>query len=117
MVFQILARRVAQVVDAYAIDAQRLAWHAVKHYTGVTATLDCLGTQLRSYVARRNKDEVELENMRSKSLKLPASVPAGDAAELEAAGALPGADRPAPKRRANRADRTRALAPGAPAGS
>ena len=75
-----VARRVAQIVEAYRVDAARPAWHTVKHFAGDTSALDPVPQTLKAWNARRTKDELEAENLRQRQrgLLTPAGADAGD---------------------------------------
>ena len=62
-----IARRVAAIVEAYAGDDGRPRWAGVKHYDGTTNALDCVDPQLRASVAKKNKEEMDMEALRSKT--------------------------------------------------
>ena len=56
---QVLARRAAQVVEAYSHDAEHPQWSMVEHYMGAGSPVDCINPSLRTYVAKKNKEDNE----------------------------------------------------------
>ena len=80
-------RRAAQNIEAYRADANRPAWHVVKHFGGTGDAFDPVPQCLRAYNAKRVKEEAEAENLRYRQRGLAA--PAGDTADADDSGALP----------------------------
>ena len=86
------SRRIQCIVEAYASGTGAPDWSNAKLYTCHTGPDDLVSPQLRSWAARRGKEEVELATARARMRelkKLPAAVE--DSAVAAADGALPGA--------------------------
>ncbi len=86
------SRRIQCIVEAYASGTGNPDWSNAKLYTCHTGPDDLVSPQLRSWAARRGKEEVELATARARMKelrKLPAAVE--DTAAAAADGALPGA--------------------------
>ena len=54
-----IARRIAQIVEAFSGDGGRPRWAGVHHYEGRTDAMDCI-------VAMKTREELDLENHRGK---------------------------------------------------
>ena len=83
--FEVAARRIQSIVDAYAGDPSRPSWANARLYSGVGQAEDLVAPELRHYVARRAKEESDVESMRQRVRGLPS----GAAAEAAKEGALP----------------------------
>ncbi len=86
------SRRIQCIVEAYASGTGTPDWSNAKLYTCHTGPDDLVSPQLRSWAARRGKEEVELATARARMRelrKLPAAVEESAAAAAD--GALPGA--------------------------
>ena len=68
--FEVLGRRVQSIVDAHSADSQRPQWSNARLFSGVGSAVDAISPELRQYVARRAKDEAEVETMRQRSRAL-----------------------------------------------
>ena len=79
-------RRITQITEAHRQDPNRPAWHAVKHFTGDSDALDLVPSSLRTFNARKLKEEVDIENLRARQKGLAPTPDAADAAEV---GGLP----------------------------
>ena len=79
--FEVAARRLQSIVDAHA--GEHPNWGSARLFSGVTSAEDIVMPELRHEVAKKAKEEAEVEAMRSKGRS---------AAVLEAVGAggLPG---------------------------
>ena len=66
--FETIARRIAQIIEAYAADAAAPRWSDVHLYQGNTDPIAAIDPGLRSSVARRRKDELELASLANKVL-------------------------------------------------
>ena len=66
--FEIIARRIAQIIEAYAADAKAPRWSNVHLYQGTTDPIAAITPGLRNSVARRRKDELELASLANKVL-------------------------------------------------
>lgn len=108
--FESVARRVQCIVDAYSTSSSSPDWSNAKLFTGYTAPEDLVMPQLKSWAARRGKEEVELFQARNRMRELRRPVNAGEeAAQAVADGSAAGGARP--KRR----PRGKGLEPPAPA--
>ncbi len=87
-----VSRRIQCIVEAYAAGSGTPDWSNAKLYTCHTGPDDLVSPQLRSWAARRGKEEVELAAARARMKelkKIPLSTE--EAAVAGADGALPGA--------------------------
>ena len=102
--FETVARRVQCIVDAYAAGGSGAPdWGNSKLFTGYQGPEDLVMPQLKTWAARRGKEEVELYQARHKMRELRR--PGGateEAANAAADGSLPAGGAPKPKRRAGR---------------
>lgn len=99
--FETASRRVQCIVDAYAAGGGVPDWGNAKLFTGYQTPEDLVMPQLRTWAARRGKEEVELYHARHRmrELRKPGSA-AEEAAAAVADGSLPaGGPAPKPKRR------------------
>ncbi|CAE6957111.1 CACNA1H, partial [Symbiodinium sp. CCMP2456] len=65
--FEVLCRRLASIVDAYAAGgASAPDWGAARYITNIRGPEDIVAPQLRAWAAKRGKEEVELANARAK---------------------------------------------------
>ena len=88
MCFEVASRRLQSTVDAYSQDAARPQWQAARLYSGVGSAIDAVSPELKHYIARKAKEEVEVESVRGRTRMLghvPEAVEAG--AHPKAAGA------------------------------
>ena len=94
LIFEILVRRIYQVTDAYSIPG-RISWANSKYYRGVAAIDEVVPSEMRSYVNRESRSEVELATARARQQALSSGHI--HAAEEEDAGgsSLPPGDGPA----------------------
>ena len=76
--FETLARRMAQIIEAYAADAKAPRWGNVHLYQGTTDPIAAIDPGLRSSVARKRKEELEIASLANKVLA-PRFGDAGDA--------------------------------------
>ena len=60
------ARRIAQIVEAYSGDGGRPWWAGVHHYEGRIDAMGCIDPNLRVAVAKKTREELDLENLRGK---------------------------------------------------
>ena len=81
---EILSRRLAAIVEAYS-DPAKVDWHSARYYRGVAGVEEAIAPGLRSFVARRAKDDVELHNARQRGSGLRGG-PAPPMADGEEAG-------------------------------
>ena len=85
---EVLCRRISQIVEAYSGDPTKPPkWGGLRHYMGVTGPMDVIDPALRTAVFRRNKEEMELENWKSRAAGVPPPSPLA----LEAGEGLPSA--------------------------
>ena len=61
------ARRISGIAEAYSGDGNHPRLAGVSHYDGRTNPMDPVDPQLRAIVAKRNKDELELEALRGRA--------------------------------------------------
>ena len=111
--FETVARRVQCIVDAYAAGGSGAPdWGNAKLFTGYTGPEDLVMPQLKTWAARRGKEEVELYQARHKmrELRRPGGVQE-EAAAAAADGNLPAGGAPKPKRRGGRGKGLRAHEP------
>ena len=98
IVVEVIARRIQSIVDAYS-NPGRIDFTQARHFVGTSSLEDAVDPALRNYVARKSKDEAEIQNARDKARALAATPsPSGPS------GPTPGAPGPArPKRKARKA--------------
>ena len=88
--FETLARRVQCIVDAYAQGAGAPDWGNARLFTGYSGPDDLIMPQLKTWAARKGKEEVELQQARSKMRELrKPSTQAEESAAAAADGSLP----------------------------
>ena len=88
---QVICRRIQSIVDAYS-NPGRIDFTQARHFVGTSSLEDAIDPALRNYVARKSKDEAEIQNACDKARALAATpTPAGPSGP--AAGA-PGPARP-----------------------
>ena len=97
------ARRIQAVVDAYSVPGSSPDWGNARAFTNYKGPDDVIMPQLRTYAARRGKEEVDLHNARSrmKDLRKP-TLPSDEAAEAVADGNLPSGAKAKAKTRSGR---------------
>ena len=61
-----VARQIAQIVEAYSGEGGRPRWAGVRHNEGRTSAMDCIDPNLRAAVAKKTREELDLENLRGK---------------------------------------------------
>ena len=61
-----IARRIAQIVEGYSGDGGRPRWAGVHHYEGRNDAMSCFDPNLRVAVAKKTREELDLENLRGK---------------------------------------------------
>ena len=84
---EVLARRVATIVEAYAVDPTRPRWAGLKYLKGATSPLDIVDPQLRATNARKSKEELDIKNYRNRSLGvIPSPIPPDVTAALGGGG-------------------------------
>ena len=92
--FEILARRIFQVTDAHAVPG-RVSWANSKYFKGTASVDDIVPQEMRSYVHRESRAEVELAAARARQQSLAGgSAAAVSTADDEGGGAMLG-DAPA----------------------
>lgn len=72
---EVLARRLQTVFDAYELNPQRPNYEAARYFSGMGTATDAVAPELRSYVAKKARDEAELEKQRQKARELRAKAP------------------------------------------
>jgi len=97
-----VARRVQCIVDAYSLGgSSNPDWGNAKLFTGYVGPDDLVMPQLKTWAARKGKEEVELYQARNRMKELKkATSPSDEAAAALADGNLPSGGPPKPKRRA-----------------
>ena len=63
-----IARRIAQIVEAYSIDARQPRWGGVHLYQGTTDAMSAIDPNLKANVVRKRKEELEVANLSNKVL-------------------------------------------------
>lgn len=84
--FEVAARRVQSVVDAHSADGQKPSWGSAQLFSESGNPDALIAPELRQYVARRAREEAEIEATRQRSRTLSLAVDAG------ASGGLPRAN-------------------------
>ena len=69
LTFEILVRRIYQVTDAYSVPG-RVSWANSKYFRGTTSVDEVVPAEMRSYVHRESRAEVELAAARSRQQSL-----------------------------------------------
>ena len=77
MGYEVLARRIQTIVDAYVTDPAHPSWANAKYFSGVSSADDLVAPELRRYVTKRAKDETEIDTARGRSRILGAVVAGG----------------------------------------
>ena len=62
-----VCRRLAQITEAYDVDPQKPNWSSVRFISSDVRSLNPVPKEMRSYNAKRVKEEVELENAKSRT--------------------------------------------------
>ena len=75
--FEFLCRRVQAIVDAHAVNPQKPNYESASLFCGLPRPSDNVAPELRSYVARKARDEAEVEKQRQKVRELRAGKSAG----------------------------------------
>ena len=57
--FEVLARRLQTIVDAYRVVGRAPNWELSRHFAGMTNVNDVVSPELRAHVSRRAKEEAE----------------------------------------------------------
>ena len=98
---EIVARRIAQIVEAYSGEGSKPRWARVHHYEGRTSAMDCIDPNLPAAVAKKTCEELDLEHLRGKFTGVTgtgrqggAATGAGDGADGEGTLAAKGGSRP-----------------------
>ena len=63
-----IARRIAQIIEAYAGDSKQPRWTGVHFYQGTTDVMAAIDPNLKASVVRRRKEELEVANLSNKVL-------------------------------------------------
>ena len=94
-----VARRIAQIVEACSSEGGKPRWAGVRHYEGRKSAMDCVDPNLRAVVAKRTREELDLENLRGKFTRVTgagrqggAATNAGDGADGEGTFAAKGGE-------------------------
>ena len=77
MGYEVLARRIQTIVDAYVSDPAHPSWANAKYFSGVGSADDLVSPELRTYVTKRAKEETEIETARGRSRTLHAVAAGG----------------------------------------
>ena len=107
--FECITRRIAAIVDAFGSNAQNPDWGAARIYTGYRGPEDIVMPQLKQWASKKGREEVELQQARSKMRDLRRGVATEEAAGAVAEGALPSTA--VPKRKPGRKGAGRGLQP------
>ena len=70
---EFLSRRFQAVVDAHSKNAQKPDYASAALFSGVSRPIDGISPELRNYVARKARDEAEVEKQRQKVRELQPS--------------------------------------------
>ena len=73
-----VARRAAQIIEAYRVDPTRPAWHTVKYFVDEAGALDPVPLSLRQANTRKIKDEIEVDTFRLRQKGAGAQADGGD---------------------------------------
>lgn len=84
--FEVAARRIQSIVDAYSQDPSKPSWASARLFAGLGNADDLVAPELRQFAARKAKEESDIESVRTRGKGLAA------AAEAVAAGGLPHAE-------------------------
>ena len=63
-----IGRRIAQIVEAYSIDARQPRWQGVHLYQGTTDAMAAIDPNLKASVVQKRKEELEVANLSNKVL-------------------------------------------------
>ena len=66
--FETLSRRIAQIIEAYSADAKVPRWGNVHLYQGTSDPIAAIDPGLRTAVARKRKEELEVSSLANKVL-------------------------------------------------
>ena len=66
--FEVIARRVQSIVDAY-VNPSKPDWSNARHFSGAASPEDLVSPQFRGWAARKAKDELDLTQARSRQEK------------------------------------------------
>ena len=88
---EVRARRIQSIVDAN-VTPGRIDFSQARHFVGIGSLEDAIDPALRDYVARRSKDEAEIQNAREQARAL-AGTPSSGGPSVQTSGA-PGPARP-----------------------
>ena len=72
---EFLGRRIQAIVDAHTVNPQKPNYESSTLFTGVLRAADGIAPELRNYVARRARDEAEVEKQRQKVRELKSGKP------------------------------------------
>ena len=73
-----VARRAAQIIEAYRVDPTRPAWHTVKYFVDEASALDPVPLSLRQANTRKIKEEIEVDTFRLRQKGAGAQADGGD---------------------------------------
>ena len=85
LVVELLSRRVAGIVDAYAKPSQP-SWESARRYQGVSSVDNAAGPAVGGYFTRQTKGDYKVEQARSRARGLRGSPEGGSGVEADAAG-------------------------------
>ena len=97
--FETVARRVQCIVDAYSAGGASPDWGNAKLFTGYVGPDDVVMPQLRTWAARKGKEEVELYQARNRMKEIKKHSVTEEAASSVADGSVAAGGGPKPKRR------------------
>ena len=72
-----VARRAAQIIEAYRVDPTRPAWSTVKYFVDEASALDPVPLSLRQANTRKIKDEIEVDAFRLRQ-RVPVARPTAE---------------------------------------
>ena len=76
-----VARRAAQIIEAYRVDPARPAWHTVKYFVDEASALDPVPLSLRQANTRKIKEEIEVDTFRLRQKGTGAQADGGDSSQ------------------------------------
>ena len=85
LVVEVLSRRTAGIVDAYAKPSQP-NWEGARYYQGVSSVGNAAWPAVGGYVTRQTEEDYEVEQARSRARGLRGSPEGGSEVEADAAG-------------------------------
>ena len=78
-----VARRAAQIIEAYRVDPARPAWHTVKYFVDEASAMDPVPLSLRQANTRKIKEEIEVDTFRLRQKGGGTQADDGDSNQLQ----------------------------------